>query len=112
MMFFLRPFAPATAQAGGSCAQFVHGRQFGRFHQLADVAVEQHGGDGAIFVGEIKRQHGEIDRFLHGRGREDDLFVIAVTGALHHLEIIGLAGRDVAQARPAAHHVDDDGGHF
>ena len=37
---------------------------------------------------------------------------VAVPGGLRHKEVVALRRLDVAQPRPAAHHVDDDHGHF
>ena len=36
--------------------------------------------------------------------------MVAVAAALDRLEVVPLGGADVAEARPAAHHVDDDAG--
>ena len=100
-----RPSAPVTAQSGKLVLQRLHGRQFGRFHHLADAAIGQHDHDRAVFFGQVKGQHGQVDRFLHAGRRQDDRVVIAVPAAVHHLVVVGLGRGDVAQAGSAAHHI-------
>ena len=78
-----------------------------RFHHLADEAVGQNDGGVAIFVGQFEGQRCEIGHLLHGGGSEDEIVVVPMASPLHHGEIVALLRGDVAEARAAAHYIDD-----
>ena len=109
--------ALAALGAGGGPGEFpaldrAHGRQFDRFHHLADRPVQQQAGDGEIFLRQVEGQRQQIHRFLDRGRRQHDGMVIAMPAALADLVVIALRGGDVAQARPAAHHVDQHHRYF
>ena len=92
--------------------QWAGSMELHRLHHLADVAIRQHEDGIAVAVGQIEGVVGEIGHLLHGVGREHQRAIAAVSAALHHLVIIALLGRDVAQAGSAAHDVRDHAGQF
>ena len=108
-MFFLLSAVPLTAQSF-SGAHDVAQLDFERLHHLADIAVGHDDDRIAIAVGQLEGQHGEVEHLLHRCRRQHQVAIAAVAAALHHAEVVALLGSDVAQARSAAHHVDDDAG--
>ena len=79
-------------------------------HHLANQAVHNHHDGVAVLVGNVKCLLDEVHRLLHIGGGEDQRPVIAVAAAAGGLIVIALAGLNGAQARTAAHAVDDDAG--
>ncbi len=90
----------------------MHGRQFGRLHHLTNAAISQDNGDRAVPVRQVECQDRHIDRFLDARWRQDNGMVIPVPSTANDLIVISLRGGDIAQARTAAHHIDQDHGHL
>ena len=86
--------------------------QIERLHHLPDETIGQDDRRIAIVVGQFEGQDGEVGHLLHRGGRQHEVAIVAVASALHHGEVVALLGSDVAQARAAAHHVDDHAGQF
>ena len=81
--------------------------QLDRFHHLSDKTVCHDDCGIAILVRQVEGQHREIGHLLHGRWREHDVAVVAVSPAFHYGEVVALLGSDIAQARAAAHYIDN-----
>ena len=76
-------------------------------HHLAHDAVGEYHGRRAVFEGEVEAQAHEVGHLLHrGRGQHYEM-VVAVAAAFGGLEIVGLRRLYRAEARAAAHHVDN-----
>ena len=110
-----RPSAPVRAQSapgrGGS-----RNAQLDRLHRLAQDPVGEDDHRRPVALGQLEGVRRERHR-LGDRGRREDRDpVVAVAVALDGLEVVGLARPDAAEARTAAHDVDEDdrdlgGGH-
>jgi len=77
---FLAPFCAGQRPVLIGLAQRLHRRQLRRFHHLPDQSIRHDEDEVAIAVGQIEGQPHQVDRFLHGRGREHDGMVIAMPG--------------------------------
>ena len=91
---------------------FVWNFELERLHHLPDKTVGQHDCRVAVFVREIEGQHGKVGHLLYRGRRQHDIAVVAVAAAFHHGEIVALFRPDVAEARSAAHYIDDHAGQF
>ena len=79
---------------------------------LPEVAVREKDDRVAVLERELERQSREVEHLLRRRGREDDRVRVAVAEAAARELDVGLLGRDVAESRAAAHHVDEDARHL
>ena len=83
---------------------------FDGLHHLADHTVSQHHHWIAVAVGQVKCLLCQIHSLLDVTGSQNDGAVVAIPAATGGLVVVALAGLDGAQARAAAHAVDDDAG--
>ena len=109
-----RPLAPVSAQAGA-----LLGGRTGRMGGSSAGSIIWPMAPSATTMTMVrylsarsKASTTQVDRLLHGGRGQDDHVEVAVPGALDRLEVVALRGLDVAQARPAAHDVDDDRRHL
>lgn len=102
----------AQGPIGRLVFQRAQGWHLDRLHHLAQCAVGQQHHQMAVAEGQIEADAHQVHRFLHGGRGQHQRVVVAVAGRAGHLEIVGLAGVDVTQSRPAAHHIHHHTGHF
>ncbi|MPN37126.1 hypothetical protein SDC9_184642 [bioreactor metagenome] len=79
-------------------------------HHLTDQTIRQHHHGIAVLVGDVERLLYEVHGLLNVGGSQNNGAVVAVAAAAGGLEIVALSRLNGAQARTAAHAVDDDGG--
>ena len=98
---------PGLLGEGGG---ILHLGQRDRLHDLPQHTVaEDHDGQ-AVSLRLVERIIHKVDALLHGAGAVHQHLIVAVTAALHRLEIVSLRGLDAAETGTRAHHVDDDAG--
>ena len=93
------------------CFGFVFFK-FDGFHHLAKHAVAAHNDGGAVLIGQVEAQVNQVDHFLDGGRCQGEGAIVAVSAAACGLEIVRLRRLNGAEARAAAHHVDDHAGQF
>ncbi len=104
------PFAPVERPAALVEAPARWLREHDGLRHLAHEPVAQDDHHDAVLVGEVECLHREVRELLNGARGEHDAVIVPVPAALDRLEVVPLRPGDVAEARAAAHHVDDHRG--
>ena len=83
-------------------------REDNGFHDLPHQAIAQKHDKGAVLIGQIKGHESQLCQFLAPSRSQHGRTVVAMSTAPSGLEIVRRRRSDIAQPRPAAHHVHDD----